>query len=71
MCSRSVGRRISTLGQMSEAIAPVHGRAAEKLRQENQQAKMLTVFVQTSQFKESSKKFTATRATGELVLPSE
>ena len=70
MCSRSFGSRITTLGQMSEAIAQYTARAAEKLRQENQQAKMLTVFVQTSQFKESSKVY-SNSTTGELVLPSD
>ena len=69
MCSRSFGSRITTLEQMSEAIAQYTARAAEKLRQENQQAKMLTVFVQTSQFKESSKVY-SNSTTGELVLPS-
>lgn len=69
MCSRSFGRRITTFEQMSEAIAQYTARAAEKLRQENQQAKMLTVFVQTSQFKESQKTY-SNSATGELILPS-
>ena len=68
MCSRSFGRRITTFEQMSEAIAQYTARAAEKLRQENQQAKMLTVFVQTSQFKESQKTY-SNSATGELILP--
>ena len=69
MCSRSFGSRITTLEQMSEAIAQYTARAAEKLRQENQHAKMLTVFVQTSQFKESQEAY-SNSATGELVLPS-
>ena len=69
MCSRSFGSRITTLEQMSEAIAQYTARAAEKLRQENQQAKMLTIFVQTSQFKESHKTY-SNSATGELILPS-
>src|SRR5690554_2352753 len=37
MCSRSFGSRITTFEQMSEAIAQYTARAAEKLRQENQQ----------------------------------
>lgn len=69
MCSRSFGSRVTTIQQMSEAISQYTARAAEKLRQENQQAKMLTVFVQTSQFKESSKVY-SNSTTGELVLPS-
>ena len=69
MSSRSFGSRITTLEQMSEAIAQYTARAAEKLRQENQQAKMLTVFVQTSQFKEGQKTY-SNSATGELILPS-
>src|SRR5690554_1200098 len=69
MCSRSFGSRITTLEQMSEAIAQYTARAAEKLRQENQQAKVLTVFVQTSQFKESERAY-SNSVTGELVTPS-
>ena len=69
MCSRSFGSRVTTIQQMSEAISQYTARAAEKLRQENQQAKVLTVFVQTSQFKESQKSY-SNSATGELVLPS-
>ncbi len=69
MCSRSFGSKITTLNQMSEAIAQYTARAAEKLRQENQQAKVLTVFVQTSQFTENQDSY-SNSITGELVVPS-
>lgn len=69
MCSRSFGSRVTTLEQMSEAIAQYTARAAEKLRQENQQAKVLTVFVQTGQFKSKQQSY-SNSATGELVKPS-
>ena len=50
ICSRSFGIKITELEQMCEAIAQYTACASEKLRQEKQQAKVLTVFVQTSPF---------------------
>jgi len=50
ICSRSFGRRIMKKMQMREAICQYLSRGAEKLRQENQLAKSVTVFIRTSPF---------------------
>lgn len=70
MCSRSFGTKITDIDQMCEAIAQYTARACEKLRQEKQQAKVLTVFIQTSRFKSGLQAY-SNSATGELVLPSD
>ena len=69
MCSRSFGTKITDVNQMCEAISQYTARACEKLRQEKQQAKVLTVFVQTSPFNQNQEAY-SNSATGELVLPS-
>lgn len=69
MCSRSFGKKITDIDQMCEPIAQYTDRACEKLRQEKQQAKVLTVFIQTSPFKSGQEAY-SNSATGELVLPS-
>lgn len=48
--SRSFGERITCLQDMQEAISEYVSRACRKLRQEQQQAKQLTVFLRTSPF---------------------
>ena len=70
MCSRSFGTKIIKLEQMCEAISQYTARASEKLRQEKQQAKMVTVFVQTSPFNSSQEAY-SNSVTGELILPSD
>ena len=50
MCSRSFGARITDLQAMGEAIASYAARAAEKLREQRQYAKSLTVFIRTNPF---------------------
>lgn len=70
MCSRSFGTKITKLEQMREAISQYTARASEKLRQEKQQAKVLTVFVQTSPFNSSQEAY-SNSVTGELILPSD
>ncbi len=69
MCSRSFGTKVTHVEQMREAIAQYIARACEKLRQENQQAKVLTVYIQTSPFKIGAEGY-SNSATGELVIPS-
>lgn len=69
MCSRSFGTKVTHIEQMREAIAQYIARGCEKLRQENQQAKVLTVFIQTSPFKVGAESY-SNSATGELVIPS-
>ena len=70
MCSRSFGTKITDVEQMCEAISQYTARACEKLRQEKQQAKVLTVFIQTSPFKSGQEAY-SNSATGELILPSD
>lgn len=69
ICSRSFGKKIVDIEHMHEAIAQYTARGCEKLRQEKQQAKVLTIFVQTSPFK-SGQEVYSNSATGELILPS-
>ena len=49
--SRSFGRPVETLAEMREAVATYLIRAAEKLRREGLAVSVLTVFLQTNQFK--------------------
>jgi len=50
MVSRSFGRPITTLVEMREAVATYTTRAAEKLRQAQRAAGVLTVFLTTNRF---------------------
>lgn len=70
ICSRSFGIKTTELEQMCEAIAQYTACASEKLRQEKQQAKVLTVFVQTSPFNSNQEAY-SNAVTGELILPSD
>src|SRR5690554_3860324 len=67
--SRSFGKAVIHLDEMRQAIAQYTARAAEKLRAENQQAKTLTVFIQTNRFKQSRNSY-SNSATGQLAIPS-
>lgn len=51
-CSRSFGRPVEQLAELKEAVATYTTRAAEKLRQENLAASVLTTFIMTNRFKE-------------------
>lgn len=70
VCSRSFGERITDFPLLREAVCSYVVRAAEKLRQEKQQAKKVTVFVRTGLFNGDEPQYsnTATRA---LVLPTD
>jgi DNA polymerase V len=50
ICSRSFGSRVTSRMQMCQALCEHVTRAAEKLRKERQQAKLLSVFIRTSPF---------------------
>ncbi len=69
VCSRSFGIRVTTLNQMREAICEYATKAGEKLRKENQQAKMVTVFIRTSPFKTDEPQY-SNSISGELTAPS-
>ncbi|MEO3879991.1 translesion error-prone DNA polymerase V subunit UmuC [Rheinheimera fenheensis] len=67
--SRAFGERITEKQQMLEAISEYISRACKKLRQEQQQAKHLTVFVRTSPFSEKDAPYSASKGV-ELDTPS-
>src|SRR5690606_24463947 len=50
LCSRSFGQRITEQGVMQEAISSYVSRAAEKLRHEKQQCRLISVYVRTGLF---------------------
>lgn len=50
ICSRSFGSRITEYEEMREAICSYAARAAEKLRNEHQHCRFISVFVKTSPF---------------------
>lgn len=50
VCSRSFGQRITDIQTLSQAVAEFTTRAAEKLRKEQQAAKVISVFIHTSAF---------------------
>lgn len=50
VCSRSFGHRITEYEEMRQAICSYASRAAEKLRQEHQYCRFISVFVKTSPF---------------------
>ncbi len=66
--SRSFGTVICDQQQMSEALSEYISRACQKLRQEQQQACQLTVFLRTSPF--ARQPFYADSRSGRLALPS-
>ncbi len=67
--SRSFGQVVTELDNIRQAIAQHAARAAEKLRAEDQQAKVLTVFIQTNRFKTDQASY-SNSATGQLPEPS-
>lgn len=54
ICSRSFGERITQLQDMKQAVCQYAERAAEKLRQERQYCKHVSVFVRTSPYANES-----------------
>lgn len=51
ICSRSFGRPIMSLAELSQAVLTYITRAAEKLRRQDSLARMLQVFILTNRFK--------------------
>ena len=70
ICSRSFGARVTSLVQMRQAVCEHITRAAEKLRQERQQAKLLSVFIRTSAYQKNSPQYSNALA-AELPRPSD
>ncbi len=52
--SRSFGKALTTLAELTEAVSCFAARAAEKLREDKQIAQDITVFLRTNRFKENS-----------------
>ncbi|MDJ1472822.1 Y-family DNA polymerase [Xanthocytophaga flava] len=50
--SRSFGKVVTDLGEISEALSTYASRAAEKLREEGTVAAVISIFIQSSRFKE-------------------
>ena len=69
VCSRSFGVKVTQFELLREAVCEYATRATEKLRKEQQQAKVLTVFIRTSPFKDNEPQY-SNAASGELLIPS-
>jgi len=69
VCSRSFGVKVTHFELLREAVCEYATRATEKLRKEQQQAKVLTVFIRTSPFKDNEPQY-SNSASGELLIPS-
>lgn len=69
VCSRSFGEKVTQFELLREAVCEYATRATEKLRKEQQQAKVMTVFIRTSPFKDNEQQY-SNSASGELLIPS-
>ncbi|WP_415860655.1 translesion error-prone DNA polymerase V subunit UmuC [Vibrio metschnikovii] len=69
VCSRSFGAKVTQFELLREAVCEYATRATEKLRKEQQQAKVMTVFIRTSPFKDNEPHY-SNSASGELLIPS-
>ncbi|MFG0384681.1 translesion error-prone DNA polymerase V subunit UmuC [Vibrio sp. GLN_5] len=69
VCSRSFGVKVTQFELLREAVCEYATRATEKLRKEQQKAKVLTVFIRTSPFKDNEPQY-SNSASGELLIPS-
>ncbi|HHF2866964.1 TPA: translesion error-prone DNA polymerase V subunit UmuC [Vibrio alginolyticus] len=69
VCSRSFGVKVTQFELLREAVCEYATRATEKLRKKQQQAKVLTVFIRTSPFKDNEPQY-SNSASGELLIPS-
>ena len=69
VCSRSFGEKVTHFELLREAVCEYATRATEKLRKEQQQAKVMTVFIRTSPFKDNEPQY-SNSASGELLIPS-
>lgn len=69
VCSRSFGTKVTQFELLREAVCEYATRATEKLRKEQQQSKVMTVFIRTSPFKDNEPQY-SNSASGELLIPS-
>ncbi len=70
VCSRSFGHRITEYEEMRQAICSYASRAAEKLRQEHQYCRFISVFVKTSPFA-PDERYYANNASVALLTPTQ
>lgn len=69
VCSRSFGREVLTLDEVSQAVATFAIRACEKLRARHLQASGVWVWLNTNPFKEGAKQYHPSKAFS-LIAPS-
>lgn len=69
ICSRSFGSRITEYDDMHQAICAYAERAAEKLREEKQFCRFISVFVRTSPHAQDEV-FYGNQSSGKLMIPS-
>lgn len=69
ICSRSFGKRITEYNDMHQAICTYAERAAEKLRQEKQFCRFISVFIRTSPHAQDEVSY-GNQASGRLMTPS-
>ena len=69
VCSRSFGERITTYDAMHQAICQYAERAAEKLREERQHCRHISVFIKTSPFS-VNETYYGNVASEKLVVPT-
>src|SRR5215831_15038913 len=68
-CSRSFGRSVIELAELSEAVCSYLSRAAEKLRRRQLAASYLSVFIRTNQFNaDPNPNFSLNKCTARNVL---
>ncbi len=67
--SRSFGRNVTLREELQQAVATFAGKCAVKLRKENSLASLITVFIATSPFNDSSERYWGTR-TASLPCPT-
>lgn len=69
LCSRSFGDAVTDLVGMREAITSFVSRGAEKLRQQNQKAKQLSVFIRSCPYRDGAQFYSNSLST-ELLEPT-
>jgi DNA polymerase V len=58
MCAKTFGKEVTSLDELSEAVACYTARTAEKLRQQDSLAASLTVFIRTNTFNQNIPQYT-------------
>lgn len=68
VCSRSFGEKLTNQTHVKEAVCEFAARAASKLRDDGQLARMVNVFIRTSPFDKTGPSY-SNSATGTLTTP--